>query len=100
MRLVYAVLYIQCLIWSMFKSACGTAVLALTGKINPHVMEVETDLKKPISHVVLANSITLTPGTVTVDVDHSRRVLTVAAITPRSRDDVVPFERHIRGMLE
>jgi energy-converting hydrogenase B subunit A len=99
-RLAYVALYLLNLAWNMLKSAWETGILAVNGKIDPVVMEVKTDLKKPISHIILANSITLTPGTVTIDVDHDRRVLTVAALTPRSREDVVPFEKYIRGMAE
>lgn len=99
-RAYYIVRYLVNLAWNMLKSAWDTSILAVKGEIDPVVMEVKTDLKKPISHVILANSITLTPGTVTIDIDHERCVLTVAALTPRSREDVVPFEPYIRGMIE
>ena len=99
-RLMYVILYLLNLFYNMLKSAYDTSMLALTGGIDPQVMEVPTSLKKPISHIILANSITLTPGTVTIDIDHERQVLTVAALTPRSREDVVPFEKYIRGMTE
>ncbi len=36
--------------------------------INPGIVEVKTSLKDPLSKLILANSITLTPGTLTVDV--------------------------------
>ena len=36
--------------------------------INPGIVEVKTNLKSPLSKLILANSITLTPGTLTVDV--------------------------------
>ena len=40
--------------------------------LSPCVVEFETRLTKPISRLILANSITLTPGTVTITVDGSR----------------------------
>lgn len=36
--------------------------------INPGIVAVKTNLKSPLSRLILANSITLTPGTLTVDV--------------------------------
>ncbi len=36
--------------------------------INPGIVRVKTKLKTPIAKLVLANSITMTPGTITVDV--------------------------------
>ncbi len=36
--------------------------------INPGIVAVKTNLKSPLSKLILANSITLTPGTLTVDV--------------------------------
>ncbi|MFH1056091.1 MAG: Na+/H+ antiporter subunit E [Candidatus Altiarchaeota archaeon] len=98
--MAYVILYLLNLAYNMLLSARDTGILAVTGKIDPVVVEVKTKLKKPISHVILANSITLTPGTVTIDVDHERQVLTVAALTPRTDDAIIPFEKYIRGMLE
>jgi energy-converting hydrogenase B subunit A len=99
-RLAYAALYLINLAWNMLKSAWDTGKLAVAGGIDPHVMDVKTVLKKPISQVILANSITLTPGTVTIDIDPERQVLKVAALTPRSNEDVIPFEKYIKGMME
>ena len=36
--------------------------------IRPHLIEVKTNLKSPLGKLLLANTITLTPGTLTVDV--------------------------------
>ncbi len=37
-------------------------------KINPAIVEVKTRLTSPLGRLVLANSITLTPGTLTADI--------------------------------
>jgi len=49
---------------------------------------------------VLANSITLTPGTLTIDVLHEEQKLIVAVLTPRSREEIIPFESLIGGVFE
>jgi len=49
---------------------------------------------------MLANSITYTPGTVTIDIDVEGKKLYVGAINPKKRDEVIPMEPHIEGWLE
>ena len=48
-------------------------------KIDPHVIRFKTKLKRPISKVTFAQSITLTPGTLTLDVHRDQ--ITVHALT-------------------
>jgi len=43
-------------------------VLSPSLPLNPGIVEVHTTLKSPFARMLLANSITLTPGTLTVDV--------------------------------
>ncbi len=71
-RLAYTLLYLLNLGYNMIKSSVDATVSAITGDIDPHVVEVHTVLKKEWSHFILANSITLTPGTLTVDIDHEK----------------------------
>ncbi|MBU1535998.1 Na+/H+ antiporter subunit E, partial [Myxococcota bacterium] len=37
--------------------------------INPGIVKVKTTLKSPMGRLLLANSITLTPGTLTVEIE-------------------------------
>ena len=99
-RIGYAVVYVFCLAYNMLKSALQVAFLSWEGHIDPKVVEIKTVLKQPLSQSILANSITLTPGTLTIDVDSKKQVLKVAVITPRPQSAVIPFEPYIRGMLE
>ena len=99
-RIAYGVAYLTDLAWNMMLSALRTASLCVRGKIEPTVMEIDTVLSKEVSQALLANSITLTPGTLTIDIDHEGKKLTVAVLTPRSREAVIPFEKYIKGMLE
>ena len=45
------------------------AYRVITGKIRPGIVRIKPDLKSDLGRTILANSITLTPGTLTVDVD-------------------------------
>jgi energy-converting hydrogenase B subunit A len=42
----------------------------------------------------------LTPGTLSVDLDSENNIIKVAAISPRSKEDIIPFEPYIKKMLE
>ncbi|MBU0762842.1 MAG: Na+/H+ antiporter subunit E [Candidatus Altiarchaeota archaeon] len=97
---IYLVLYLLNLVYNIIKSSFETALLCVLGRIDPQVVEVDTVLKKNISHYVLANSITLTPGTLTVDIDHEKQKLYVAVLTPRDVKSIIPFEGYIRGVFE
>ncbi|SEH04158.1 Na+/H+ antiporter subunit E [Candidatus Venteria ishoeyi] len=44
-------------------------ILSPSLPINPALVEVETRLQSPLGKLMLANSITLTPGTLTVDIE-------------------------------
>ncbi|MFP4608200.1 MAG: Na+/H+ antiporter subunit E [Candidatus Natronoplasma sp.] len=53
----------------MVKANLDVAYRVITGKIEPAIVKIDPDLKTDLGITFLANSITLTPGTLTVDVD-------------------------------
>jgi len=55
------------LFYRITKANLDIAWRVITGKITPGIVKIKTDLKNDISITMLANSITLTPGTLTVD---------------------------------
>lgn len=97
---IYAIVYVIDLVYNIVKAVILVSIQCLSGNIDPVVMEVPTELKREISQVILGNSITLTPGTLTLDIDREKQVLIVAVISPRTAKDVIPFEPFIKGMLE
>ena len=62
--------YFLYLVGEIFKSAWGTMQLiwSPTKEVEPRVTSFRTKLRTDAGKVVLANSITMTPGTITVDV--------------------------------
>jgi len=58
-------------LWGMIKANFDVALRVITGKIRPGIVKVDSGLKGSLALAMLANSITLTPGTLTVDVDES-----------------------------
>lgn len=83
------ILYVPWLIWQMFVSALHVAVWILRDPKNVDPCLVEFRSRQPsIAHrVVLANSITLTPGTLTVDLQGDRFVM--HALTRVTADEVI-----------
>ncbi len=69
-RLWYLAIYIPYYLWEMILANFDMAyrVLAPGMPIKPGIVEVHTDLKTDTGKLALANSITLTPGTLTMDV--------------------------------
>jgi multicomponent Na+:H+ antiporter subunit E len=61
--------------FAMAKANIDVAYRVITGKINPGIVKISTGLKSDASVTLLANSITLTPGTLTVDIDEKNNDL-------------------------
>ena len=64
-------------LWGMTKANFDVAFRVITGKINPGIVRISPKLKTDLGVTLLANSITLTPGTLTVDIDEKTNDLYV-----------------------
>jgi multicomponent Na+:H+ antiporter subunit E len=69
-RLVRLYKYLPWLMWQIVLSNIDVVYRTLHPKmpIDPIIIRFKTDLKSEMGNVILANSITLTPGTVTIDI--------------------------------
>jgi len=63
--------------FAMAKANIDVAYRVITGRINPAIVKINPNLKNDLSITILANSITLTPGTLSVDVDQKTNELYV-----------------------
>jgi len=68
---LYSIGYIFVFIYELFKANFDVAFRVISPKlpINPGIVKVKTKLKSDFGRMMLANSITLTPGTLTVDIE-------------------------------
>lgn len=84
--------YVPWLLWEVVKANIEVALIILNPKmpIQPQIVEFKKPMTNPIAHVLLANSITLTPGTITVDVQDG--LYTVHAITDSGALSLAPKE--------
>jgi multicomponent Na+:H+ antiporter subunit E len=108
-RLAFGLLYFFKFVWEMIKANLNVAAIVLHPKrpITPGIIKIRTGLKKDAALTTLANSITLTPGTFTVDIDPVRQELFIHCLTVRSddieqntRDIGLKFERLIKEVFE
>lgn len=77
------------LVKDMIKANIQVAKIVLSPKmpISPGIVTFKTNLKSPLAKTFLANSITLTPGTLTIEV--SEDIFVVHYLTEENADDVV-----------
>lgn len=70
-RIGALLLYIPWLIWQIYLSAVHVAKVVLSPRmpIDPSLIKFSSKFPNAVAKVIMANSITLTPGTITVNLD-------------------------------
>ena len=106
-RIFWFIIYIPCLLWEIIKANFDVAyrVLHPALPIRPGIVKVKTTLKTDMGQTFLANSITLTPGTLTVDIiDDYLYVhwINVKTDDPEKQTKIIVdrFEKIIRRIFE
>jgi multicomponent Na+:H+ antiporter subunit E len=74
-RWLYAVLYFFKFMWEMVKANFHVAYIVVHPlvPVKPGIVKIKTKLTKDAAITVLTNSITLTPGTLTIDVNEDKK---------------------------
>ena len=87
-RYFSAMLYLFRFMWEMIKANFHVAYIVINPMlpIKPGIVKIRTKLTKDSALTVLANSITLTPGTLTVDIDPEDKALYIHWIDVASKD--------------
>jgi multicomponent Na+:H+ antiporter subunit E len=106
-RLFWVLVYIPVFIWLCLKANVDVLyrVLHPNLPINPGIVKVKTELKSEMGKAFLANSITLTPGTMTVDMVGQTLYIhwiNVPAEEPekKARNIVMSFEPYLKRIFE
>jgi len=71
------IVYLFPFFWAMAKANVDVAYRVITGRINPAILKIDPKLDRDLAITMLATSITLTPGTLSVDVDEKTNELYV-----------------------
>jgi len=106
-RYFWFIIYLFIFIWECIKANLDVAyrVLHPAMPIKPGIVKVKTTLKSEFARMLLANSITMTPGTISVDIIGD--YLYIHWIYIRSEDPEVytgmitgAFEKYIKRIIE
>ncbi len=86
MRIIWFLWYLPIFLWECIKANIDVAYRVLHPKmpIRPGIVKVRTNLKTDIAKTFLANSITMTPGTLSVDI--KKKFLYIHWIYVRTED--------------
>ncbi|MBN2413715.1 Na+/H+ antiporter subunit E [candidate division KSB1 bacterium] len=87
-RIIAAVIYIFKFLWEMIKANFHVAYIVIHPMlpIKPGIVKIRTRLSKDSAITILTNSITLTPGTLTVDLNPDKKEIYVHCIDVISAD--------------
>ena len=97
-----SILYLPWLFWQIILSNIDVAYRVWHPRrpISPRLVRVPYGTKSDLATVIYANSITLTPGTVTVRVDPEKKEFLVHALTEEAEKGVLDgaMERRVRNL--
>jgi len=74
-RVYFIFIYLVILICKIYIASFKMVPAVIVGNINPRIVHFRTRLSSKFARVILANSITLTPGTLTLDLDEDHLVV-------------------------
>jgi multicomponent Na+:H+ antiporter subunit E len=107
-RLGYALAYVPAYVWEEIKAHADVIYRILHPKmpIKPGIVKVPTDLRTDFGITGLANAITMTPGTISVEVNEDEPGLyvhwiNVKAVEPAQTKVAIagPFERFLKKVF-
>ncbi len=106
-RIAYFLLYIPVFFWEMFKANFDVAYRVVHPKmpIKPGIVQIKTNLTSDMAKSILGNSITLTPGTLTIEIVKDN--LLIHWINVKTKDtkkatDIIGkrFEKYLKVIFE
>lgn len=108
-RYLWALYFVPVFVYECLKANLDVAyrVIHPDLPIAPGIVKIKTGLKSDIALTFLANTITLTPGTMTVDIDRDKGILYIHWINVRDQNIesatkliAGKFERILKGIFE
>jgi multicomponent Na+:H+ antiporter subunit E len=105
-RILRAIAYVPILFWEIIRANFDVAYRVLSPRlpINPGIVVIKTGLTSDVAKLILANSITLTPGTFTLDVEDDKLLIhwidvKATDVEGATREVGERFERYLRPMF-
>ncbi len=103
--IIFLIYLIGPFFFAMAKANIDVAYRVITGRINPGIVKISPGLKTDLGITMLADSITLTPGTLSVDIDEENNDLyihwiNVTTLKPTTHHICANFPQWIRRIAE
>ena len=102
-RILFSLVYVIVLFWEIIRANFDVAYRVIHPKmpIKPGIVVIKTRLKSDIAKMILANSITLTPGTFTLDVIGNELLIHWINVKTEDLDEATSligyrFEKYLR----
>jgi multicomponent Na+:H+ antiporter subunit E len=106
-RVGFLAVYLLVLLWEIVKANLDVAYRVIHPRmpIKPGIVVIRTGLTSDVAKMILANSITLTPGTFTLDVTGDRLLIHWINVRAESVEDATElvgarFERYLRVVFQ
>ena len=103
-RILFLIKYLFTFFWEMIKANLNVAYIVVHPKlpIKPGIVKIKTNLLKDSARTILTNSITLTPGTMSVDINPVTNEIYIHWIKVKSKDpkDVKENTKNISQVFE
>ncbi len=102
LRWIFFLIYLPYFIKEVIKANVRIAVIVLSPKlpIRPELKRGKTKLTTPHGKLLLSSSITLTPGTLTVDVMEDEFQIHCVSTDKSAEEIMGPFEKYIKRITE
>ncbi len=106
-RWFWLLVYIPVFLWQCLKANIDVALRVLSPGLNlkPGIVKIKTNLKSDIARVFLANSITMTPGTLTVEIKDDTLYIHWIEIRSSDQEEMAkmikgPFEFFLKRIFD
>jgi multicomponent Na+:H+ antiporter subunit E len=101
LKLITMIYYMGVLFIEIFKSAFFFIINLVRGGFQPLVFKLDLSVYDPVQVAIVANSITLTPGTITIDVvGHSIYVMVLAKPGTPQEELEAPIRQKFEKLLK
>jgi len=74
-RIYLLFIYLGVLVFKIYLASFKMSLAVITSNMNPRIVHFRTRLKSELARVILSNSITLTPGTLTLNLDEDHLIV-------------------------
>jgi len=106
-RVLFFIIYLVVLLWEIVRANLDVAYRVVHPRmpIKPGIVVIKTKLKSDIAKMVLANSITLTPGTFTLDIIGDSLLIHWINVKTAKTEEATKaigekFEKHLRVIFQ